>query len=202
MKDLINREWDKYVKDHDLSKNRWNKFSFWAHLLGLAANLMITKWYLRKVNKTGKIILTKGRPAIQNKGTMELGNVISIWSTIYRTRLTTHKNGVLIIGNQNFINGAIISASTKVSIGNNCKFGPFSMIIDSDFHNVKDHNLDGESSEIIIEDDVWIGAKATVLKGVRIGKGAVDAVGSVVTKDVPANAIVAGIPAKVIKDEK
>jgi len=76
------------------------------------------------------------------------------------------------------------------------------MIIDSDFHNVKDHNLDGESGEIVIEDDVWIGAKATVLKGVRIGKGAVVAVGSVVTKDVPANAIVAGIPAKVIKDEK
>ena len=52
---------------------------------------------------------------------------------------------------------------------------------------------------VIIEDNVWIGDKATILANVTIGKGAVVAANSVVTKDVPAYSVVAGIPAKVIK---
>jgi acetyltransferase-like isoleucine patch superfamily enzyme len=51
----------------------------------------------------------------------------------------------------------------------------------------------------IIEDGVWIGAKATILSGVRVGHGAIIGAGAVVTKDVPPNAIVGGVPAKVIK---
>jgi len=202
MKELIKREFNKFIKDKGLSDGGYAKFLFIFHLIGLVWTLILTRIYLRKVNSLGKIVIAKGKPAVQNKGKITIGTVVSIWSNINRSRLTTHRGGELIIGNNNFINGAIISATTKVTIGNNCKFGPFSMIIDSDFHNVKDHNKDGESGEIVIEDDVWIGAKATILKGVTIGKGAVIAVGSVVTKSIPANAIAAGVPAKVIKEEK
>ena len=53
--------------------------------------------------------------------------------------------------------------------------------------------------DIVVEDDVWIGYGATILSGVRIGQGAVVAAGAVVTKDIPPYAIVAGVPAKVIK---
>jgi acetyltransferase-like isoleucine patch superfamily enzyme len=60
--------------------------------------------------------------------------------------------------------------------------------------------LQGETREgIVIEDDVWIGANSTVLDGCRIGRGAVVAAGSVVTRDVPELAIVAGAPARVIR---
>ena len=52
---------------------------------------------------------------------------------------------------------------------------------------------------IIVEDDVWIGTRAIILSGVRIGKGAVIAAGTVVTKDIPPYAIVGGNPAKIIK---
>lgn len=52
---------------------------------------------------------------------------------------------------------------------------------------------------IIVDDDVWIGFRATILSGVHIGQGAIVAAGSVVTKDVPPYAIVGGIPAKVLK---
>ncbi len=54
-------------------------------------------------------------------------------------------------------------------------------------------------SDIIIEDDVWIGANSVITSGVNIGKGSIVAAGSVVTKNIPNNAIVGGVPAKVIK---
>jgi len=56
-----------------------------------------------------------------------------------------------------------------------------------------------EGAPIIIEDDVWINFGAAILKGVRIGRGAVVAAGSVVTKDVPPWTLVAGVPAKEIR---
>lgn len=59
-----------------------------------------------------------------------------------------------------------------------------------------------EVASIVIEDSVWIGAGAIILAGVRIGKGSVIAAGSVVTKDVPANTLVGGVPARLIRDLK
>lgn len=63
-------------------------------------------------------------------------------------------------------------------------------------------NTDTEAfskGDIIVNDDVWIGYRATIMSGVQIGQGAVVAAGAVVTKDVPPYAIVGGVPAKVIK---
>lgn len=57
-------------------------------------------------------------------------------------------------------------------------------------------------ASVIIEDDVWIGGGATILAGVKIGKGAIIASGAVVNKDVPAYSIVGGVPAKIIKIRK
>ncbi len=56
--------------------------------------------------------------------------------------------------------------------------------------------------KVVIEDDVWIGTHAVILAGIRVGKGAVIGAGSVVTKDVPPYTIVAGVPARVIKERK
>ncbi len=58
------------------------------------------------------------------------------------------------------------------------------------------------SKEVIIEDNVWIGAAAIILPGITIGTGSIVAAGSVVTKDVSAGTIVAGVPARVIKSQK
>ena len=57
------------------------------------------------------------------------------------------------------------------------------------------------ATPVIIEDDVVIGANAVVLEGVRVGKGAVVAAGAVVTEDVPAGKVVAGMPARIIKEK-
>jgi maltose O-acetyltransferase len=200
MKELLERELKKMMKERQTDKKSLSLFIFFFfRLLNLSLNLALTRFYLIKCNKVGKMVFTKGKPQITNKGTLIIGNYNSIWSKISNTRLSAHPGGYLEIGNHNYINGAFISASSKVVLGNNIKIGPQTMIMDSDFHDTSDHNKEGLSSEIIIEDDVWLGARSTVLKGVHIGKGAVVAIGAVVTRDVPANAIVGGIPAKIIK---
>ena len=56
-----------------------------------------------------------------------------------------------------------------------------------------------EAKKVVIEDDVWVGFKSSILKGVTVGKGAIVAAGSVVTKDVPPYTLVAGNPAKIIR---
>jgi maltose O-acetyltransferase len=89
----------------------------------------------------------------------------------------------------------------NTTIGNNVGLGPFSRII------TDTHAMGGagkrvgpvEYRPIIIGDGVWVGAGATVLAGVTVGAGAVIAAGSLVTKDVPPNALVGGVPAKVIR---
>ena len=55
------------------------------------------------------------------------------------------------------------------------------------------------AKNIIIEDDVWIGFNCIILKGVRIGKGAIIGAGTIITKDVPSHAVIVGNPAKIIK---
>ena len=172
---------------------------FFFRLVELTINLILTRIYLIKCNSVGKLVFTKGRPQIKNKGTLTIGSYNSFWSIISDTRLAAQPGGFLQIGNYNYINGAIISASTKVVLGNNIKIGPQTMIMDSDFHDIYDHNKEGVSAEIIIADNVWIGAKCTILKGVHIGEGAVIGIGSIVTKDVPANAIIGCEPAKLIR---
>jgi len=111
-------------------------------------------------------------------------------------------NGVLIGFGAEFI-----ASNTTITIGNNVMFGPNVTIRGGD-HNtsvtgkfmcdiVEKRKKDDQP--VVIEDDVWIGSRAVILKGVRIGRGAIVAAGTVVTKDVPAYSIVAGIPAKVLK---
>jgi len=92
--------------------------------------------------------------------------------------------------------------NARIVLGNNVLIGPYT-ILHSGNHNYEDPKIpiykQGHSfSDIIVEDDVWIAARCTILSGVKIGKGAVVAAGSVVTKDVMPFSIVGGVPAKVI----
>ena len=92
----------------------------------------------------------------------------------------------------------MIFVSRDASIGKNCAISWNCQILDDDFHRIGD-NL--TAKPIIIEDKVWIGASATILKGVTIGKGSIIAANSVVTKDVPEFTLVGGNPAKIIRQE-
>lgn len=104
---------------------------------------------------------------------------------------------VIEIGNRTYINRrSEIACKKMVKIGEGCAISWDVTIMDSDFHTI---NNVSENLPVIIGDHVLIGCKATILKGVTIGDGAIVAAGSLVTSDVPEKAMVAGIPAKIIK---
>lgn len=101
------------------------------------------------------------------------------------------------IGNDTYINRrSEITCLDRVTIGGRCAISWDVLITDTDYH-----SLGGSASvsPVWIGDHVWIGAKATILKGVAVGDGAVIAAGSVVTKDVPAASLAAGNPARVVR---
>lgn len=112
----------------------------------------------------------------------------------------------LIIGDHCYIGeyNNIRAAGGRIKIGNNCAISQHITLICSN-HGIKKGTLIQKqewskgNNYITIEDDVWIGANSVVLPGVTIHKGAVIGAGSIVTKDVPENAIVVGNPAKVVR---
>ena len=109
----------------------------------------------------------------------------------------------ITIGNDVGISGASICACTSVIIGDRVMLGADTVITDTDFHVVntaqRRYIREGiPSSPVVIEDDVFIGMRSIVLKGVRIGEGSVVGAGSVVTRDIPPYAIAAGQPARVV----
>ncbi len=108
-------------------------------------------------------------------------------------------NGVLTL-NGGFCNmGVQIVCAKRVTIGKGCAIARDVIIRDYDAHQLLNsgHEM---AKDICIGKDVWIGTRAIILKGVTIGDGAVIHAGAVVTKDVPAKCLVAGVPAKVIRE--
>jgi serine acetyltransferase len=92
----------------------------------------------------------------------------------------------------------MLDAHLEITIGRNCMIGPFCYITDANHGRVagtlvKEQKM--EAMPVVIEDDVWLGAGVVVLPGVRLGRGCVIGAGAVVTHDVLAEAVVAGVPA-------
>lgn len=105
------------------------------------------------------------------------------------------------IGADSFVGG--IGSGGRLIIGDNVMMAP-GVVILTRSHRYDDvsvpMNRQGDySTTVVIEDDVWIGYRAMILPGVRIGKGSCVGAGAVVTKDVPPYSVVGGVPAKVIK---
>ena len=109
------------------------------------------------------------------------------------------KKGKLIL-HGGFINENVqITCGETIEIGKDCAIARDVIIRSYDGHNIKKDGYKG-ALPIYIGNHVWIGQGATILKGVKIGDGAIIAAGAVVTKDIPAHAMAAGIPAKVIQE--
>lgn len=120
-------------------------------------------------------------------------------------RITVNAGAKLTIGSGYLNNNSVITCFDSITIGNRVAISERVVMRDSDNHKVKAvGDMDSEqvnSAPIVIEDHVWIGMNVTILKGVTIGEGAIIAAGSVVTRDIPAHCMAAGVPARVIKND-
>jgi acetyltransferase-like isoleucine patch superfamily enzyme len=121
------------------------------------------------------------------------------------------------VGDFTLLNGALVMCEERIDIGSHCLISWNVGIADSDFHPLDPAQrlIDAQAlapflkdrpprptlktAPVIISDNVWIGMNAILLKGVTIGENSVVAAGSVVTKSVPANTVVAGNPAVAVK---
>lgn len=145
---------------------------------------------------------------------LPLGLKLGSHITLQSPALATEFNGYIEIGDYSFISSACLAASEKIIVGKHVYIAGGVTIVDTDFHPLdpaarmldtvaistigdKSRRPKFDSAPVIVEDDVWIGFNATILKGVTIGKGSIVQPGAVVSKSVPAQSIVSGNPAEI-----
>lgn len=150
-------------------------------------------------------VLFKGAGTIHFEGTCTFG-----WGTspsFYNTYCYLEAREIdskIILGEGSHFNNnfQVVASGADVRVGNRCRIGLNCSIMSSDFHNMDPAARDVPpfpAGDISIGNDVFIGNNVSILKGVTIGDNAVIGAGSIVTADVPANAVAAGAPAKVLK---
>ncbi len=155
-----------------------------------------------------------GTPIVQRhrNSIVKIGDGLQLRSSItsnplgpYRPCIlcTWQAGAVLEIGINLAMTGGALVAAERITIGDNVAIGANTTIIDTDFHalepqmrKVRPH--DARTAPVVIEDDVFIGMNALILKGVTLCRGCVIGAGSVVTRNVPSMCIAAGNPAKII----
>ena len=164
-----------------------------------------------------------GRPIVTRAegGRIEVGNRVVLCSDSRRTSLGVSRPVILrasdasaeiVIGDDSGLSGTTIVSMRSVRIGRRCLIGADVLITDTDFHPVDLGAMDVSSRRyapppqpsshdvVVIEDDVFIGARTVVLKGTHIGRGSVVGAGSVVVGEIPPGVIAAGAPARIIRN--
>lgn len=157
-----------------------------------------------------------GVPIIQKhrRSLMRFGSGLSLRSSVSSNPLgpnhpvilcTWQPGAVLEIGDNFAMSGGAICASECISIGSNVAIGANCTVIDTDFHPLNAarrrlHPQESDTARVILEEDVFVGMNCLLLKGVRIGRGSVIGAGSVVARDVPPHVVVAGNPARIIRE--
>ena len=147
------------------------------------------------------------------KASIEIGENASINSSFFsnllglfqRTIIIAKNNSKIKIGNRVGISGATIYAWNSIEIGDDTRVGANVKIVDTDFHPVepeerlKGNNAAAGCKPIWIGKNVFIGMNSIILKGTMIGDNSVVGAGAVVHGDFPANCVIAGNPAKIVK---
>lgn len=155
------------------------------------------QWRYPNLN-LAKGVLIKGSLSIRGnvKVTVNSGSRI-------RGKIKIFGSGEVTIGSNVFLNGCWIGSQKSVDIGDECLISDC-YLLDTDYHNLEPHLRHCPpgpkvSAPIVIDRNVWIGANATVMKGVRIEENSVVGLGSVVRQSIPPNVVVIGNPQQIVK---
>jgi acetyltransferase-like isoleucine patch superfamily enzyme len=144
-------------------------------------------------------------PWIEGNLDIEIGDYVVLDACIF-TSGKTEERPLLQIGDNTILgHKTAVNVGRYVKIGNNCLIAPGVLITDNDGHPINpDRRVmletvgKNEIKPIILEDNVWVGTRAIILKGVTIGTGSIVSAQSVVTRNIPPNSIVQGCPARII----
>jgi acetyltransferase-like isoleucine patch superfamily enzyme/coenzyme F420-reducing hydrogenase beta subunit len=206
----------KYAMSVGLSVYTWNsllKYNFFCRRVVVSGKLSfrILRYCRISIAKsscltiTGKFLMgvqqmtnshLETRLLLESNTSMTVKGNLRMISTSY---IRIIKGGNLIIGSAVINEGVQIVCASQIMIGEGCLLARDVVIRDYDAHTIEEPDFK-MSKAIEIGNHVWIGNRAMILKGVKIGDGAIIAAGAVVTKDVPARCIAAGVPAKVVKE--
>lgn len=195
-----------YPKLRTIFYRHYNKLLFWACGIDYGRNL-------RVYNKV--YVLGRGQVTIGDDFLFQSGDSINpICKNIRGAIYTVTPESRIEIGDRVGISSACLWAKEKITIGNDVNIGGDCLIMDNDAHSHDYLQRRGDYTKkvgqedylktipvapIQIDDDVWIGARCQILKGVHIGARSIIAAGSVVTSDIPADVIAGGNPCKVIR---
>ncbi len=182
---------------------------WWAH--PIPPNVEFGEGFYCETAQIFRFLKAKAPAAVR------LGNHVSCYAGC---SFSIGVNGSAVIGDFTLLNGALVMAEERIEIGSHCLISWNVGVADSDFHPLAPAQrlIDAEAlapfyrdrpprpkletRPVKIGDNVWIGMQAIILKGVTIGDNSVVAAGAVVTKSVPANCVVAGNPAIIVREIK
>lgn len=178
----------------------WNKFVFRIKGVSFGKNLRVSSFLYVQKGVDSEI-------AIGDNLTFTSGECFNPLCRNVRGCIVTEPGASIIIGNNVGMSSSCVWSHSKITIGNRVNIGGDCILMDSDAHSLnyldrRNYQLDKvnkKDSPISIGDDVLIGAKCIILKGVTIGERSVIGSGSIVTKSIPADCVAGGNPCKIIK---
>jgi acetyltransferase-like isoleucine patch superfamily enzyme len=165
-----------------------------AATLGRAA----TRWKLRACAEVGEGVRVLGRVWIHGGGEIRVGDRVLLDGSVAPIELHVGVGAEIVLGADVWVEGgASLEAQRSIRVGARAHLGRFCKILDNHFHRVSARDQRPVSEQVIIEDDVDLGARSILLPGAQVGRAAVVGAGTVLARRVPAGAEAAGVPALV-----